>query len=53
MRGGSPLQCIIPGCHFASGGAQKRHAVCAHLPQLLGEISGLTNLSNRQMAQLL
>ena len=53
MRGCSSLRCIIPGCHFASGGAHKRHAVCVHLPQLFGEISGLTNLSNRQMAQLL
>ena len=49
MRGCSSLGCIIPRCHFASGGAHKRHAVCAHLPQLFG----LTNLSNRQMAQLL
>ena len=53
MRGGSSMKCIIPGCHFASGGAHKRHAVCAHLPQLFGEISGSTNLSNRQMARLL
>ena len=53
MRGSSSLKCIIPGCHSASGGAHKRHAVCAHLPQLFGEISGLTNLSNRQMARLL
>ena len=53
MRGGPSRRCIIPGCPFTSGGAHKRHAVCVHLPQLFGEISGLTNLSNRQMAHLL
>ena len=53
MRGGPSRRCIIPGCPFTIGGADKRHAVCVHLPQLFGEISGLTNLSNRQMAQLM
>ena len=52
LRGGSSLRCIIPGCHFTSGGAHWRHAVCVHLPQLFGEIFGLTNLSNRKIAQL-
>ena len=52
-RGGPSRRCIIPGYPFTSGGVHKRHAVCVHLPQLFGEISGLTNLSNRQMAQLL
>ena len=53
VRGGPSQRCIIPGCSFASGGAHKHHAVHAHLPHLFGEISGVNDLSNRQLAQLL
>ena len=50
---GSRSECIIPGCRFTCGGGHKRHAVSAHLPKLIWEISGSTSLPDGQMAQLL